>query len=120
MKSLFGLLSMIIGTNTAAAQTTTATSQSVDRSQVVVIDVRTPQEYGQGNVENSLNIDFMNASFKSQISKLDRNKLYGLYCRSGNRSGQALKLMKQMGFTQVENLGSLEEARRALTSGWPR
>lgn len=120
MKSLLGLISLILGTNSGAAPTTAAPSSDVNRSNVVIIDVRTPQEFGQGHVNKSLNIDFLNDSFKNQISKLDRNKLYGLYCRSGNRSGQALKLMKQMGFTQVENLGSLEEARRALTSGWPR
>lgn len=118
MKYFLGLLSLIIGTNTGAASASPTTT--VDRSNVVIIDVRTPQEYNQGHVDKSLNIDFLNADFKTQIAKLDKNKLYGLYCRSGNRSGQALKVMKQMGFTQVENLGSLEQARRALTSGWPR
>ena len=49
-----------------------------------------------------------------EIEKLDKSKSYKLYCRSGNRSGQTLKIMKELGFKDVENLGSLSEAVRKL------
>lgn len=80
----------------------------------IIVDVRTPAEYAEDHVPNSLNIDFYNPQFLAQLAKLDRSKSYSLYCRSGNRSGQALQIMKQLGFEKVENLGSLDEAKATL------
>lgn len=80
----------------------------------IVLDVRTPSEYQESHVKGSTNVDFKNSSFKSEIEKLDKSKSYKLYCRSGNRSGQTLKIMKELGFKDVENLGSLSEAVRKL------
>ncbi|MBL7555236.1 MAG: rhodanese-like domain-containing protein [Bdellovibrionaceae bacterium] len=40
---------------------------------------------------------------------------YKVYCRSGNRSGQAMQLMKSLGFKDVENLGSLMQASQRLS-----
>ncbi len=70
----------------------------------VIIDVRTPQEYDEGYLNNAINIDFNSTNFKQEISKLDKEKEYLIYCRSGNRSGQALNIMKSMGFKNVTNL----------------
>jgi phage shock protein E len=85
-----------------------------DVSQFIVIDVRTPAEFSETHVKGSLNIDFMNQNFKEKISALDKSKIYKVYCRSGNRSGQAEKIMKNLGFQDVENLGSVDEASTAL------
>lgn len=81
---------------------------------IVIIDVRTREEYSNGHLKGSLNIDFLKSSFKSEISKLDKNKKYKVYCRSGNRSGQAERLMKSMGFKSVDNVGSLQQAAKEL------
>lgn len=71
----------------------------------VVIDVRTPAEYAAGRLEAvNLHLDFYAPDFKDQLAKLDKNAAYLLYCRSGNRSGQALGLMKGMGFTDVRHI----------------
>lgn len=70
----------------------------------IIIDVRTPQEYDEGYLNNAINIDFNNTNFREEISKLDKDKEYLIYCRSGNRSGQALNIMKSMGFKSVTNL----------------
>lgn len=75
-----------------------------------IIDVRTVSEYQSGHAQNSLNIDFYSPNFLEEIKKLDMNKSYQVYCRSGNRSGQAEGIMKQMGFKDVINVGGLEEA----------
>ena len=80
----------------------------------IVIDVRTPQEFAEGHTKSAINIDFRDAKFKEEIVKLDKNETYKLYCRSGNRSGQALKLMTELGFKNMQNLGSLYDARKAL------
>jgi rhodanese-related sulfurtransferase len=55
------------------------------------LDVRTPDEYKTEHVNNSVNVDFYNSQFDSQLSKLDKDANYKVYCRSGNRSGQTVK-----------------------------
>jgi rhodanese-related sulfurtransferase len=71
---------------------------------VTVIDVRTPEEFAEGHIEGAQLIDFNAEGFADKIDKLDRAKAYFVYCRSGNRSGQATALMKEMGFARVYDL----------------
>lgn len=72
---------------------------------VVVIDVRTPGEVQSGYIEGAdLFIDLNGGNFEEEITKLDKNKSYLLYCRSGGRSSTASSIMTQNGFTQVYNL----------------
>lgn len=85
-----------------------------DAETTVVIDVRTESEYRDGHIENSKNIDFYSSDFESRLKKLDKKMHYVLYCRSGNRSGQATRMMKQLGFNHAENLGSLQQASKSL------
>ena len=72
---------------------------------VVIIDARTPRECAEGIIENAVMIDFLNASeFISAIEKLDKSKNFYVYCRSGNRSGQACQILNRMGAENVFNL----------------
>lgn len=85
---------------------------------IVVIDVRTPDEIAEtGAIENSINIDFKSSDFKEKISALDKDKEYILFCKSGNRSGQASKIMAEMGFSNINNLNNAgyEEFSKALS-----
>lgn len=85
---------------------------------IIVIDVRTPDEIAQtGAIENSINIDFKASDFKEKISALDKDKEYILFCKSGNRSGQASKIMAEMGFSNINNLNNAgyEEFSKALS-----
>ena len=85
---------------------------------IIVIDVRTPDEIAQtGAIENSINIDFKASDFKEKISVLDKDKEYILFCKSGNRSGQASKIMAEMGFSNINNLNNAgyEEFSQALS-----
>jgi len=76
-----------------------------------VIDIRTPKEINEGKIiDTALEIDFYEETFKDEISKLDRDKEYILYCRSGNRSGKTLKIMKDLGFTEVYDLDGGKKA----------
>ena len=90
------------------------TTALADSANYIVIDVRTPEEYSSSHIKNTLNIDFLKPDFKEQIIKLDKTKTYKLYCHSGNRSGKAMDLMKTLGFTNIENLGSLRDASKKL------
>jgi rhodanese-related sulfurtransferase len=76
----------------------------------VVIDVRTPIEVATGILEGAIDIDWYSPSFASDVSSLDRSAPYVIYCRSGYRSGEAVDAMTGMGFTNVINAGSIEEA----------
>ena len=70
----------------------------------VILDVRTPEEFAEGYIENAINIDFYAETFRNDINQLDKNKTYLIYCRSGRRSADALGIMAELGFTEVYNL----------------
>jgi len=77
-----------------------------DKEQVVLLDVRTLGEFKAGNIENSIHIDVLQNSYKEQVSKLDKEKTYLVYCRSGNRSIKAAVILCDLGFTKVYNLSN--------------
>lgn len=79
-------------------------SKKTAESGVVTLDVRTPGEFMTGHIQDAQNIDFESGSFESQIESLDKNGTYAVYCRSGNRSGQAVKVMQDAGFKNIYNL----------------
>lgn len=70
----------------------------------ILLDVRTSAEIAQGAVKGHVHADIMAPSFAEKIKALDKNKTYFVYCRSGNRSGQACNYMHQQGFTKLYNL----------------
>jgi rhodanese-related sulfurtransferase len=71
----------------------------------VILDVRTPEEVEEGYIPDSINIDiYMGQKFLKEIEKLDKSRNYYVYCRTGNRSGQACSLMEGMGFKNAYNL----------------
>lgn len=82
----------------------------------VLLDVRTPGEFASGHLEGALNVDFNNPTFSEEMQKLDKEKPYFVYCRSGNRSGQAIAMMKNGGFKNlVELQGGIVSNQGALT-----
>jgi rhodanese-related sulfurtransferase len=82
----------------------------------VIIDVRTPEEYAGGYIEKAINLDFYSEIFTAELDKLDKDKTYLIYCRSGNRSGQALDMMAELGFAEVYNIlgGMVQWERKGL------
>ncbi len=71
----------------------------------IVLDVRTEGEIEDGYIANMKHIDFLEGqTFLEEIEQLDKSKNYYIYCRSGNRSGQACDIMEQMGFKTTYNL----------------
>lgn len=79
-----------------------AAAEAIDaNAEAIVLDIRTPDEFEQGIIEGAVNIDFYEPDFAEQLEGLDRNADYVVYCRSGNRSGQAMPTFKELGFTSV-------------------
>jgi rhodanese-related sulfurtransferase len=95
-----------------AGLTGCTTQEPIDMSQyAAVIDVRTPEETSMGYLEGAQLFDIQNPSFMGNLATLDPAADYYVYCRSGNRAGQAIDVMKQAGFTgELVNGGSLENA----------
>lgn len=72
---------------------------------LVILDVRTPQEFAEGHLDGAVLVDFYDADFADQLAELDPDVPYVVYCRSGNRSGQTLPLMQQLGFGSALDIG---------------
>lgn len=70
----------------------------------ILLDVRTPEEFAEGHIEGAINLDINTASFRTNITKLDPTDIYFVYCRSGNRSAQAVEIMKSAGISSIYEL----------------
>jgi len=80
-------------------------AQLMDQGNHRVLDVRSAMELQKdGGIEGNINIDFFSSDFRDKVAKLDKEKTYLVYCRSGNRSSQACKIMAKQGFRSLYNL----------------
>ncbi len=71
----------------------------------MVLDVRTDDEVADGIIPNAIHLDiYKGQEFLDALDELDKNKSYYVYCRSGNRSGQACQIMEELGFEKAYNL----------------
>jgi rhodanese-related sulfurtransferase len=70
-------------------------------SEFVILDVRTGEEYITGHIPDSANINYKSPKFKEEVSKLDKEKIYLTYCRSGTRSAKSAEIMKELGFQNI-------------------
>jgi rhodanese-related sulfurtransferase len=70
----------------------------------IILDVRTPEEFGSGHLPGAVNINIQGEDFHEQVENLDPEKPYYVYCRSGARSSAACRFMQSKGFNEVYNL----------------
>ena len=81
---------------------------------LVVLDIRTPEEFRDGHLPGARNLDFFAPDFRQRLEALARGDApVLLYCRSGNRSGQAMRLLRQWGRDDVLHLAGGFRAWRA-------
>ena len=78
--------------------------ENKDNTNFVILDVRTPEEFSGEYIENAVNLDYYSDTFRNDLDKLDKNKTYLVYCRSGRRSENALNIMKELDFREVYNM----------------
>ena len=83
----------------------------------IILDVRTPEEFKENHLAGATTINFYDADFQQQVSKLNKTKPVFVYCAGGVRSGKACKLMTELGFTSIFNLDGGIKAWKA--SGKP-
>ncbi|WP_420603202.1 rhodanese-like domain-containing protein [Flagellimonas sp.] len=80
----------------------TTLQQMAVGKEVQLIDVRTPEEYENGRIDDALNFNVNDdAKFLDQISTLNKDEPVYIYCKMGGRSNRAAELMKQEGFKKI-------------------
>lgn len=72
----------------------------------VLLDVRTPQEYRDGHIPGSKNVSLQSIDKITSVAKDKAVPLY-VYCQSGARSRQAVDKLRNMGYTNVTNIGGI-------------
>jgi len=104
-----GSTSTDAGSSASGSDIATDTESAVP-SDAVIIDVRSAEEFAAGHLEGALNYNVEDGTLAEQLSSLDPNGNYIVYCRSGRRSAVAADMMRAAGFESVTDLGALETA----------
>ena len=112
------LLAVVAGCGSGSAEgvgvrTVSATEAVKVLESRIVIDVRSPAEVAEGAIAGATVLDFNAGEFEAKIGGYDRNAAYLVYCRSGNRSGQAVAIMRELGFTDVIDAGAFSDLQAA-------
>lgn len=114
-KSFFILLAFIVGmactpqTNGGTTIEKLAKQEFIsqlqeDKTNSILLDVRTPKEYSKGSIEGAININYYDDDFSKQLQKLDTTKIVFVYCKLGGRSASAAKKIAKLGFPKVYDL----------------
>lgn len=101
---LIGAVGCTTGEESDTIKDATEFRSAIAEPGVVVVDVRTPEEFAAGHLPDAVNIDVEAASFDSAIADLDPSVTYAVYCRSGNRSQVAVDKMRAAGIDDVFHL----------------
>lgn len=100
---------------TKKVTTKKVTTQKVKRTtkkEIFYVDVRTPAEFALGSVKGAVNIPL--DQIKNQLTKFKGKKNIVVFCRSGNRSSQAITILNQNGITNITNGGSWEDVKAQM------
>lgn len=108
-----GVLALGLAACTSSPASNAGSAQVDVSAATIILDVRTPEEFASGHLEGAELLDFSGGELAAAIPNLDPGAEYLVYCRSGNRSGQAIAAMEEAGFDRLTNLGSLEQAAKA-------
>ncbi len=89
-------------------------SSLVSSNEIIVIDVRSDEEVKTGIIQDAIHIEW--TKIDKEITKIDISKDHAiyLYCRSGNRSGKAADILKNIGYVNVINAGGIQDAAKKL------
>lgn len=105
IKTLLIIILMTFGVTNAQKliqSSSTEINQVLSKNKnIVILDVRTSQEFSAGHLKAAINIDIYQENFYSRIDKLNKKNTYVVYCRTNNRSRVAVEYMKQKGFEAV-------------------
>ncbi len=94
--------------------TTLASSARPTGDEIVIIDVRTLDEWNAGHLTTAQHLPVEQIASSIETLVTDRDQQVYVYCRSGNRSGQAKSIMNDLGYNNVTNAGGLSDASQLL------
>jgi len=75
-------------------------------SNFAILDIRTPGEFQSGHLQSAILIDFYSQTFADQLSRLDKEKKFLIYCRTGNRSARSLEIFKKLKFQKIYHMAN--------------
>jgi len=81
-----------------------ATKLIESNANLILLDVRTPEEWSQGSIEGATKINFFDSDFSDKLTQLDNSSPVLVYCKSGGRSAKATLILEKAGFNEVYNL----------------
>ena len=90
--------------NVTSEEAFTLIQNNQNNPDFIILDVRTPEEFADGHIEEAINLDFYAETFRDELDGMDKSQTYLIYCRSGNRSGKALNIMTELNFGVVYNI----------------
>lgn len=96
--------SLTVVTDVTAARAFALIEENRSNPAFSIVDVRTPEEFAEGHIAGAANVDFGARDFREQIGNLERDGIYLVYCRTGNRSSQAIDVMKDLDFERIYHL----------------
>ena len=100
-----GLLAAACSSGGGAAQQSAAEfANTIAEPGVVLIDVRTPEEFSSGHIEGAINMPVELSGFDQAVAELDKDLHYAVYCRTGRRSAIAVAKMSEAGITTISEL----------------
>jgi len=91
-------------TDVSAGEASTLIEENRANPEFMILDVRTPEEFAEGHIAGAININFALKDFRDRLIELKRDNVYLIYCRSGNRSSQAIEVMKDLRFDRIYHL----------------
>ncbi len=98
---LFCSLTTITAQNKVSVSSKQVSSMLLKDKKIIVLDVRTAEEFSYGHIKGTLNIDIRQPDAFSKIDKLNKNAKYIVHCRTNHRSGIAVNHMIQSGFKNI-------------------
>lgn len=87
--------------------------QLIENKELLLIDVRTPEEFSQGHLQSAIQIEYQNIAQEISAHAPDKATPIFLYCRAGRRSGIAQMILRDMGYEHVQNLGGYTSLKQA-------
>ena len=106
MKSFISLVFLLL-LNFSCAQISSKPITEVSQSElnnVILIDVRTPEEFEAGHLENAKNINWYDTDFSTQFDEISKEETVYVYCKMGGRSAKAQHVLDSLGYKNVVNL----------------
>ena len=78
-------------------------AKAIEDTTIVRLDVRTAEEYADGHIEKTLNIDVLKSDFEQRaVAELPKDKTIAINCRSGKRSKNAARILVKNGYKVIE------------------